>query len=150
MKLHDAASCNNRRANESHPPPFPDDGVDLDVDCEAAFVLDRVCAKRFHGRARVLAIKGYRIVATDLYAARQAEQIVDSTRPDQRIVSEIALPRAGVVRCNFSNLCGYDQIDNHAIQDEAKLKLLRSVMQRPAMLEWQRTQRPRTSALRQF
>ena len=73
VKFDDLTRLNDGRCNQPHPSALFSRRLNLDVDCESAFMLDRVGAKRFHRSARILTIMCNGGIPSNFDSAGQAE-----------------------------------------------------------------------------
>src|SRR5690348_10080884 len=84
VQTYDCVALAHRRSDDTDAPQLAHrGGADFDVDGEAALVPDGMGAQPFELRARVVDIKGKRLLARDALPAHKAENVVDSARPDQ-------------------------------------------------------------------
>jgi len=82
-----------------------------------------VGAKQLHLCAGLPAVEPNRLFARNRSSARQPEYIVNSTRPDQRIVGKIAFPAARMVDPELSHRGGRDRIGDQAAKDATQFKV---------------------------
>jgi hypothetical protein len=98
------------RANQAHPAVFVYGGADFDVNGETAPVFNGICAQLFHLGPRLLAVQRNGVVPTNRHTPLQAKEIVNTARPDQRIIRQIAFPAAGMVKAKIAYMFGRKEV----------------------------------------
>lgn len=101
-------------------------------------MFDGMCSQPFHRSARLLAIEGNSLCATNWRTSRQSEDVINSARPDQRIVCEVAFPAANMLDSEASHFTRLNDIGHRTIQDVAQLKMARLFVKRPDVMERER------------
>src|SRR5579864_6585485 len=113
----------DRGGDKSNPTILANRRLNLDIECKAAPVFDRIGAKAFHLRAGVFAIVSDHFLPDDLHFPRQSEDVVDPPRPGEGIVGKIAFPASGMMQVQSPNLHGLNHVGDGAAEDMAELKV---------------------------
>ena len=132
----------NRHGRQPHPAMVAIRAPDLGIDRESPAMLDRIGAELLHGCAGIGTIERHGQRPRHHFAARQAEQVIDTPRPCQAIVAQIAFPDADAT-------CGDSVVDPLAGggerrfvdwkgHDPGKLQPVDRLKEGPAMIKRER------------
>ena len=138
MEAYDLVADANWCGNQSHPATASNCRENLGVQCETSLISDGMRTQSFHRSARLLAIEGNSLSAANRCTSRQSEDVINSARPDQRIIRKIAFPAANMVDPEASHFAWFDDVGHGTIQDVAQLKMARLFVKRPAVMERER------------
>ena len=138
MEAYDLVADANWCGNQSHPATASDHWAKFGVQGETSLMFDGMCSQPFHRSARLLAIEGNSLSAANRCTSRQSEDVINSARPDQRIIREVAFPAANMLDPEASHFAWFDDVGHGTIQDVAQLKMARLFIERPAVMERER------------
>jgi hypothetical protein len=123
MQANRGVAGENRRGDQAHTTAFADSGSpDFDIKRKSGQLAYRVGSQAFESRPGILGIMSNRLITSHRDAALEPEQVIDSSRPNQRLVGKIALPQSGMMRLDRSEVSWAQRIGDRAVEDVAELK----------------------------
>jgi hypothetical protein len=132
MQANRGVAGENRRGDQAHTTAFANSGsADFDIKRKPDQLAYRVGSQAFESRPGILSIMSNRLITGHRDAALEPEQVIDSSRPDERLVGKIALPKSGMMRIDRSELSWAERIGDHAVEDVAELKTAMLFPKRP-------------------